>query len=64
MAQKKGARPGLKNPIGDRAQFLTMMSPKIIKRIKDAALKRNQPAWLIMEEAAREWLERQKERDT
>jgi hypothetical protein len=60
MVEKKGPPPGQKNPIGDRLQFLTMMSPKVIKAIKEAALKRNQPAWVIMEEAAREWLKKQK----
>jgi hypothetical protein len=60
MVEKKGPPAGPKNSIGDRAQFLTMMSPKVIRAIKEAALKRNQPAWVITEEAAREWLERQK----
>jgi hypothetical protein len=59
MAEKKGLRPGQKNPIGDRQQFLTM-SPEVVNAIKGAALKRNQPAWVIMEEAATEWLEKQK----
>jgi hypothetical protein len=59
MVEKKPPR-GQKNPFRDRVQFFTMMSPKVIKAIKEAALKRNQPAWVIMEEAAQEWLERQK----
>jgi hypothetical protein len=49
-------RENLSRPL----QFLTMMSPQVIKAIKDAALKRNQPAWVIMEEVATEWLEKQK----
>jgi hypothetical protein len=59
MVEKKAPR-GQKNPIRDRVQFLTMMSPRVIKAIKKAALQRNQPAWVIMEEAAQEWLDRQK----
>jgi hypothetical protein len=41
-----------------------MMSPKTIKAIKVAALDRNEPAWVIMDEAAEEWLERHKRKPT
>jgi hypothetical protein len=61
MVDKK-ARPirGMKNPIGNRIQFLTMMSPKTIKAIKLAATEDDRPAWDVMEEAAEEWLKRRK----
>jgi hypothetical protein len=37
-----------------------MMSPDVIKGIKQAALNEDRAAWDVMEEAAREWLERRK----
>jgi hypothetical protein len=61
MVEKK--QPPKRRPkyaVDDRRQFLTMMSPKIIKAVKLAALDRNEPAWVIMEEAVEEWLERHK----
>jgi hypothetical protein len=36
------------------------MSPDIIRSIKQAALEDDRAAWDIMEEAARQWLERRK----
>jgi hypothetical protein len=36
------------------------MSPKIIRAIKLAALDRNEPAWVIIQEAVEEWLDRHK----
>jgi hypothetical protein len=60
VEKKKPPKRRPKYAVDDRRQFLTMMSPKIIKAIKLAALDRNEPAWVIMEEAVEEWLERQK----
>lgn len=58
IAKKQTAKQGKKNPIGDRIQFLTMMSPDTIRSIKNAALEEDRAAWAVMEEAATEWLER------
>ena len=61
MAEKKKAPKRLKRqPVGERRQFLTMMSPDVIKLIKLAAIEDDRPAWDVMEEAARQWLERRK----
>jgi hypothetical protein len=60
VEKKKPPKRRPKYAVDDRRQFLTMMSPKIIKAIKLAALDRNEPAWVIMEEAVEEWLERHK----
>ena len=61
MAGKKRVlKRGKRTPLGDRRQFLTMMSPDIIRSIKQAALEDDRAAWDIMEEAARQWLERRK----
>jgi hypothetical protein len=62
MAKKKKAskKKGWKSPIGDRVQFLTMMSPDVIVAVKQAAIEDERAAWAVMEEAAREWLERRK----
>ncbi|ABE37256.1 hypothetical protein RPD_0016 [Rhodopseudomonas palustris BisB5] len=53
-------RPGRKPPPGDRRQFLLTMSQDVIKAVKQAGLEDDRPAWEIMEEAAKDWLERRK----
>ena len=59
MAEKKPAgRPGRKPPSGAKRQFLTSMDPEIIRRIKSAAALRDKTASLVLEEAAKEWLDR------
>jgi hypothetical protein len=59
MAEKKTAgRPGKKPPAGAKKQFLTSMDPEVIRRIKAAAALKDKTASLVLEEAAREWLER------
>jgi hypothetical protein len=61
MAEKKKQPTPLKRrPIGDRRQFLTMMSPDLIKSIKLAAIEDDRPASAVIEEAAKQWLERRK----
>jgi predicted transcriptional regulator len=57
MADKKAA-PGRKAPEGAKKQFLTSMDPEIIRRIKAAAALRDRTASVILEEAAKDWLER------
>jgi predicted transcriptional regulator len=59
MAEKKTAgRPGRKAPEGEKKQFLTSMDPEIIRRIKAAAALRDKTASLVLEEAAKDWLDR------
>jgi hypothetical protein len=58
--KKKAPKRGRRSPVGDRRQFLTMMSPDLIKSIKLAAIEDDRAAWDIMEEAARQWLERRR----
>jgi len=60
MAEKKkaAAKPGRKPPTGAKKQFLTSMDPEIIRRIKAAAALRDRTASLVLEDAAREWLDR------
>ncbi|MET4312542.1 hypothetical protein [Bradyrhizobium sp. RT4b] len=59
MAEKKKAgRPGRKPPAGTKKQFLTSMDPAVIRRVKSAAALRDTTASLILEEAAKEWLDR------
>ncbi len=62
MVEKRKAAPkrGRRSPVGDRRQFLMMMSPSVIKAVKQAGLEDDRPAWHIMEEAAKQWLERRK----
>jgi hypothetical protein len=59
MAEKKTARrPGRKPPSGAKKQFLTSMDPDVIRRIKAAAALRDKTASWVLEDAAKEWLER------
>lgn len=58
MADRKPATRGRKPPAGEKRQFLTSMDPDIIRRIKAAAALRDTTASLVLEEAAREWLDR------
>jgi hypothetical protein len=59
MAEKKTAgRPGRKPPPGAKKQFLTSMDPDVIRRIKAAAALRDKTASWVLEDAAKEWLER------
>jgi hypothetical protein len=61
MAEKKKEPKRLKRlPIGDRRQFLMMMSPDLIKLIKLAAIEDDKSAGAVMEDAAKQWLERRK----
>jgi hypothetical protein len=59
MAEKKTVgRPGRKPPSGAKKQFLTSMDPDVIRRIKAAAALRDKTASSVLEDAAKEWLER------
>jgi hypothetical protein len=58
MADKKPATRGRKPPEGEKRQFLTSLDPDVIRRIKAAAALRDTTASLVMEEAAKEWLDR------
>jgi hypothetical protein len=61
MPAKKPPTSGpRKLPVGNRVQFLTTMSADVIRAVKQAALDDDVNAWEIMEEAARQWLERRK----
>jgi len=52
------SRLGRKPPEGDKRQFLTSMDPDVIKAIKQAAIDKDRTASDVMEEAAKQWLER------
>jgi hypothetical protein len=58
MAEKKPAARGRKPPEGEKRQFLTSMDPDVIRRIKAAAALKDKTASFVLEEAAREWLDR------
>lgn len=55
---KPSPRKGRKPSSGDKKQFLTSMDPEVIRRIKQAAIGQDRTASEVMEEAAKEWLER------
>jgi Ribbon-helix-helix protein, copG family len=55
---KPSPKKGRKPPQGDKRQFLTSLDPEVIKQIKQAAIGLEKTASEVMEEAAREWLER------
>jgi hypothetical protein len=54
------SRKGRKVPAGDRRQFLATLDANSIKALKSAVLDDERSASDILEEAAREWLERRK----
>jgi len=51
-------RRGRKPPDGTKKQFLTSIDPDVIRAIKVAALATDKTASEVMEEAAKDWLER------
>jgi hypothetical protein len=51
---------GRKPAEGDKRQFLTTMDPDVIKSIKLAAIEDETSASVVLETAAKEWLERRK----
>jgi hypothetical protein len=53
-------KPGRKAPPGDRRRFLTTISTETIKAVKQAALDDDTTAGEIMDEAAKQWLQRRK----
>jgi len=55
---KRSPKKGRKPPPGDKRQFLTSLDPEVIRQIKQAAIGLDKTASEIMEEAARQWLER------
>ncbi len=57
---KTGSRPrtGRKPPDGEKRQFLSSMDPDVIRAIKVAAIGMDKTASQVLEEAAKEWLER------
>jgi hypothetical protein len=57
---EKLVRKGLKPAEGDKRQFLTTMDPEVIKSVKKAAIEEETSASVILERAAKEWLERRK----
>jgi hypothetical protein len=56
--EKPSPRRRREPPEGDKRQFLTSMDPDVIKAIKQAAIDKDRTASDVMEEAARQWLER------
>lgn len=57
-------RKGRKPPPGDKRQFLTSMDPDVIRSVKLAALDEDRTASEIMEEAAKQWLAKRKNKRT
>jgi hypothetical protein len=59
MAEKKpAARRGRPPPEGVKKPFLSSMDPEVIKSIKVAAAELSTTASLVLETAAKEWLQR------
>ncbi|WP_152103475.1 hypothetical protein [Bradyrhizobium sp. TM102] len=60
--KKRTSRRGLRTPIGKRVTVLMMIDPQVAADIKAVALEEKRAAWSVMEDAAREYLERRKRR--
>jgi hypothetical protein len=58
--QRKTPQLGKKNPIGKRVGAYFKLSPTVIDDIHIAAREEGKAAWVIVEEAVREWLARRK----
>jgi hypothetical protein len=59
MKEPTKAKPkGRKAPEGDKRQFLTTMDPELIKAIKLVAIDQDTSASVILETAAKEWIQR------
>jgi hypothetical protein len=59
MAEKKvTGKPGRKPPDGAKKQFLSSMDPEVIRAIKVAAAELDKNASQVLEDAAKEWLQR------
>jgi hypothetical protein len=59
---KPSPKRGRKPPPGDKRHFLTTMDPDVIRAIKQAALDVDRTASDVMEEAAKQWLARHKQK--
>ena len=59
---KPSPRRGRKPPQGDKRQFLTTMDPDVIRAIKQVAIELDRTASDLMEEAAKQWLARHKQK--
>ncbi len=64
VGRKRAPKRGKRTPIGDRVTFIAMMDKDVIADIKQAANYEHRAAWDIMEQAAREFLNRRKARRT
>lgn len=62
VGKKKASRRGLRTPIGKRVTVLMMIDPQIAADMKAVAIAEKRAAWSVMEDAAREYLERRKRR--
>jgi hypothetical protein len=60
VTEKKATLKGRKPAEGDKRQFLLSIEAEVIKEIKVTALQDDTTASAIMEEAAKQWLERRK----
>jgi hypothetical protein len=58
MAQAKKAGKGRKDVSADKRNFFATMSANVIKSIKQAALEDDTTASEILEQAAKQWLDR------
>lgn len=58
MKKPAKSKKGRKPPEGHKRQFLTTMDPEVIKGVKLAAIEDDTTASVVLETAAREWLER------
>jgi hypothetical protein len=60
VTEKKASLKGRKPPEGDKRQFLLSIDSEVIRSIKLSALEDDTTSSAIMEEAAKQWLDRRK----
>ncbi|MCP3471812.1 hypothetical protein NLM33_25090 [Bradyrhizobium sp. CCGUVB1N3] len=60
--RRKAPVRGLRTPIGNRVKVLVMLDPVVVADIKDVAIEERRAAWSVIEDAAREYVERRKQK--
>ena len=64
VGKKRTSKRGMRTPIGKRVTVLMMIDPQIAADMKAVAIEEKRAAWSVMEDAAREYQERRKRRQT
>lgn len=62
VGKKRAPKRGKRTPIGERVTVIMMIDPQIAADIKQVAIEEKRAAWSVMEDAARDYLKRRKQK--